>query len=95
MSFAERDDDARNAEAEVLLELVVFGGEDRLPELRRDRFVGDDLAPLDRELADDLAAGAVDARDRARRVVVERRDLRHVAGVGEHDPARDRQAPPR
>ena len=63
-----------NAEAEVLLERIVFGGEDRLAQLRRNRLVGDDLAPLDREFPDDLAARAVDARDRARRVVVERRD---------------------
>ncbi len=83
MSLTTRDDDARDAEAEVLVELVVFGGEDRLFELRRDGLVGDDLAALDGELADDLAARAVDARDRARRVVVERRDLRQVAGVGE------------
>ena len=52
-------------------------------QLRRDRFVRNDLAALDGELADDLAARAVDARDRARRVVVERGDLRQVAGVGE------------
>ena len=89
MSLIERDDDARDAEAEVLIEPVVFGGEDRLLELRRDRLVGDDLAPLDGELADDLAARAVDARDRARRVVVERGDLRQVAGVGEDDAGRD------
>ena len=73
----------------MLLELGVLGGEDRLPQLRRDRLVGDDLAPLDGELADDLAARAVDARDRARRVVVERGDLRQVAGVGEEHAARD------
>ena len=82
-------DDARDAEAEVLLELGVLGGDDGLLQLRRDRLVGDDLAPLDRELADHLAARAVDARDRARRVVVERGDLRQVAGVGEDDAGRD------
>ena len=36
-----------------------------------------------RELADDLARWRVDARDRARRVVVERGDLRQVARVDE------------
>ena len=83
----QRDDDAGNAEAEVLLEAGVFGGEDRLLQLRRDRFVGNDLAPLDRELADDFATRAVDPRDRARRVVVERRDPRQVAGIGEEHAA--------
>ena len=69
----------------------VLGGEDRLLQLRRDRFVRDDLAPLNRELADDLAAGAVDARDGARRVVVQRVDLGDVPGVGEEHPARQPQ----
>ena len=43
-------------------------------QIRRDALVGNDLAAFDRKLADDFAARAVDARDRARRVVVERRD---------------------
>ena len=84
----ERDDDARDAEAEVLLEGGVLGGEDRLLQLRRDRFIRDDLAPLNRELADDLAAGAVDARDGARRIVVQRINLGDVPRVGEEHPAR-------
>ncbi len=82
----QRDDDARNAQPDVLVEPVVFRREDGLLEFRRDGFVGNDLAPLDRELADDLAARAVHARDRARRVVVERGDLGEVAGVGEEHP---------
>jgi hypothetical protein len=45
------------------------------------------IAALDGELADDLAVGGVDARDGARRVVVERRDLRQVAGEGEQHAA--------
>ena len=73
----------------MLLELRVLGGEDGLLQLRRDRLVRNDLAPLDGELADDLAVRAVDAGDRARRVVVERGDLRQVAGVGEDHAGRD------
>ena len=91
MSLISGDDDARDAEADVLIEAVVFGREDGLFEEGRDAFVGDDLAPLDRELADDFAARAVDARDRARRVVVEGGDPGEVAGVGEDDPGRDSQ----
>ncbi len=88
----ERDDDARDAEPDVLIEPVVFGREDGLLEVRRDPFVGDDFSPFDREFADDFAAGAVHARDRARRVVVEGRDAGEVTGIGEDDPGRDSQS---
>ena len=81
------DDDARDAQTEVLLERRVLGGEDRLFQERRNGFVGDDLAPLNRELTDDLAVRPIDARDRARRVVVEGRDSREVSGVGEEHAA--------
>ncbi len=91
----QRHDDARDAEAHVGVELGVLGGHDRLPQHRRDLVVGDDDAPLRRELADDLAAGGVDARDRARGVVVERRDLGQVARVDDEHagdrPARRRE----
>ena len=62
----QRNDDAGNAESEVLLERGVLGREDGLLQPRRDRFVGNDLPPLDGELSDDLAARAVDPGDRAR-----------------------------
>ena len=67
----------------------VFGGDDGLAQVRRNRLVRDDVAPLDGELADDLAARSVDAGDGARRVVVERRDLRQIAGIGEDHAGRD------
>ncbi len=82
------EDDVGDAEAEVLEERIVLGGEDRVPEGRRNVLVPDDDAPLDREFANDVPARAVDARDRARGVVVERGDLREIAGEGE-DHARD------
>ena len=83
------DDDARDADAEVAVEARVLGRDDRLAERRRDVVVLHDDAPLGRELADDLAVRGVDARDRVRRVVVERLDLGQVAGVGEQDAADD------
>ena len=82
-----RHGDVRHAQAEVLLEVGVFRRDDRLAELRRDRFVGDDHAALGGELADHLAVRAVDARDGARRVVVERGNLRQVAGEREEHAA--------
>ena len=44
-------------------------------------------APLHGKLADELAARRINPRDRARSVVVERRDLGEVAGISEHDAA--------
>ena len=81
------DDDAREAEADVLLEVLVLGGDDRLPKERGDAVVAHDEPPLLGELADDVAVARVDARDGARRVVVERRDLRQVPCEREQDAA--------
>jgi hypothetical protein len=52
-------DDSRDAQPEVLIELVVFCGQDRLLEFGRDAFVRNDLAALDRELTDDFATRAM------------------------------------
>ena len=89
MSVTAGDDDAPDVDAEVAIELGVLGRDDRLAQQRVDVVVADDDAALRGELADDLAVGGVDARDRARRVVVERGDLRQVAGVGEQHAAQD------
>ena len=89
MSVTRGDDDAPDVDAEVPVELGVLGRDDRLPQQRVDVVVADDDAALGGELADHLAVARVDARDRARRVVVERRDLRQVAGVGEEHAAED------
>ena len=86
-SVSRGDEDAPDVDAEMAIELRVLGGDDRLAQKRVDVVVADHHAPLCRELADHLAAGRVDARDRARRVVVERRHLRQIAGVGEEDAA--------
>ena len=69
------------------VEALILGGDDRLTKQRRDLIVGDDDAPLGGELADHLAVGRIDAGDRARRVVVERRNLRHVAAGREQQTA--------
>ena len=81
------EDDARHAQAEVLVELLVLGGDDRLAQPRRDLVVADDDPALGRELADDRAVVRVDAGDGVRRVVVERGDLRQVAGEDEEHTA--------
>ena len=60
------DEDAPDVDAEVALELGVFGGDDRLPQQRVDVVVADDDAALGGELADHLAA----ARRRARVIVL-------------------------
>ena len=82
-----RDDDAPDVDAEVAIEFRVLGGDDGLAQERVDLVVADDDAALGRELADHLAAARVDAGDGARRVVVERRDLRQIAGIREQHAA--------
>ncbi len=82
-----RDEDARDAQAEVRIEVGVFGRDDRLTQLRRDVVVADHQPTLDGKFADHLAVRRVDARDGARIVVVERRDFGQVAGKGEEHAA--------
>ena len=84
-----RGDDAPEVQAEVLVEVGVLGGDDRVAQHRVDVVVADDDAPLRRELADDLPVGGVDAGDRARVVVVEGGNLREVRRVGEQYAAQD------
>src|SRR5262249_54638824 len=76
---------------EMPFELGVLGGDDRMAQQRVDIVVADDDPALSGEFADDLAVGSVNARDRARRVVVERGDLREIAGVGKQHAAQDPQ----
>ena len=73
----------------MLLEIGVLSSKNRLAQSGRDRFVRDHFATLNRELADDFTLGAEDPRNRARRVIVERRNLVDVVGVCEEDAARD------
>ena len=84
-----RDENAPDVHAEVAVELRILGGDDRLAEHPVDVVVADHHAPLRGELADHLPSAGVDARDRARRVVVERGNLRQIAGVGEEDAAQN------
>jgi hypothetical protein len=80
-------EDAPDVHAEVAVELGVLGGDDGFAEQWVDVVVADDDPALRRKLADDLAVGSVNTSDRAGGVIVERRDLRQIAGIGEEHAA--------
>ena len=65
----------------------ILGGDDRLSQYLGDVVVADDDPLLGRELPDLLAAGRIHPRDGVWRVVVKRRHLRQVSGIGEHHAA--------
>ena len=65
----------------------ILGGDDRLSQHLGDVVVADDDPLLGRELPDLLAAGRIHPCDGAWRVVVKRRHLRQVSGIGEHHAA--------
>ena len=100
-----RHHQAREAQAEVLFERLVFGRDDGLPEVWGDLVVADDRAALGREVRHLFAVHVHEARDGARRVVVECGDGRQIVGRGEEQAAhgpegegddeeqRDRRAP--
>src|SRR6185503_15491061 len=79
--------DARDAETEVLFEVAVLAGDDRLAKVRGHVVVADHDAPLDGELTDDAAVARQESRDRVRLIVVEGTDLRNVAGEREQHAA--------
>ena len=81
--------DAGDADAVMLEERAVLGGDDRLPQHLRDVVVADDDTPLNGELADELAPAGLHARDGVGRVVVERDDLRQIRSVREQRSAYD------
>ena len=85
------DENAPDVHAEMAIELRVLGRDNRLPQQRVDIVVADDDAPLRRKLADHLSVRGIDPRNRARRIVVERRHLRQVAGVREQHAAQNSQ----
>ncbi len=60
-SFTAVIEDARGAEAEVLLEVGVFGGHDGLAQHRGDVLVADHDAALGGELTDDLSVARQEA----------------------------------
>ena len=86
------DEDARDAEAEMRVEVGVLGRNDRFAQLRGDVLVADDQPALHGELADHAAVRGVDARNRARIVVVERGDFRQVSREREEDTAQDSES---
>ena len=78
---------AREIDAPVLLEMLVFGGENRVLEYLRNLAVGEQDAPLDGERADRLAVVGVEFGDDVRVVILERVDFRQVARIDEEKPA--------
>ena len=82
-----RQGDPGRVQAEVLLEVGIFGGDDGVAQDRRDVVVADDHAALDGEVPDGLAVHADDPRDGARLEVVERRNARQVPRKGEQHAA--------
>ena len=83
------DEDPKDVHADVALELGILGRDDRLTQDRVDVVVADDDPALGGELADHLALGGVETRDGAGRVVVERGNLREIAGVREQNAAQN------
>ena len=86
---AQPDEHGRNAEAEVIVEVLVFRRDDGIAQVRRNLVVRNDEPPLGRKLAERFSIRCIHARDRARRVVVQLRDKGQVAGVGEHHAAQN------
>ena len=60
---------ARKIHAPVLLEVLVFGGDDRVPQDGRNLAVGEENPPLERERADRLAVVGVQLGDDDRAVI--------------------------
>jgi hypothetical protein len=81
------DDDPRDAEAEVLLEVAVFAGDDRLTKHRRHVVVADHDPPLDGEFANDPLIASNEASNGVRLIGIERADLWNVIGEGEEHAA--------
>ena len=76
---------AREVHAPVLLEMLVFGGEDGVLQNRRNLVVGQKNAALQGERADQLAVVGVEFGDDVRLVVFEGVDLRQIAGIDEEE----------
>ena len=74
---------AREIHAPVLVEMLVFGGEDGVLQDRRNLFVGKQDAALQRETADHLAVVGVQLGDDVGAEIFERADLRKVARIDE------------
>ena len=71
----------------MLEESGILRRQDRLSQVLRDVVVVNDDAPLDGELAHELAVLAEDARNGIRRVTVERADFGQIIGIGKQDAA--------
>ena len=74
---------AREIHAPVLLEVLVFGGDDRVVQHGWNLAVGDQNAPLERECADGLAVVGVKLRHDDRPIVFQRVNFGQIARVNE------------
>src|SRR5712692_9423610 len=76
--------------APVLLEVLVFGGQDGVPQYRRNLLVGEQDAALQSKAADNLAVLGVKFGDDVRTEIFQRADLRQVTRIHKEEP---RQGP--
>ena len=81
--------EAHRPDADVVIELGILRRQDGLAHERRDLLVLQIDAPLRGEFADDAPVAGVHARDGARLVLVERRHLGQIAGVGDEHAGQD------
>src|SRR5215472_4269264 len=80
-------EDTPHIYAPVLLEILVFGGDQGIAQNLREVGVAVDDAPLQRELANDAVLVVVKLGDGAGAIMFELGDLRQVGGVDEDQPA--------
>src|SRR5712671_7675036 len=79
--------DAREVDAPVFLEMLIFNGGDGVVENLGTLLVGHQNAALQREAADELAVVGINFRDYVGTVGFKRANLRQIAGVDEQQTA--------
>ena len=82
-----RSEHAREVDAPVLFEVLVFDSRDGVVENLGALLIGHQDAPLQREAADHLAVIGINLRHHRRAVRLQRANLRQVAGVNEKQSA--------
>lgn len=87
-----RFDHARKVDAEVLLEMLVFGADDGVFQYLRNLVVGEQNPALEGESADGLAVVGIKLGDDVGAVIFERVNFGEVAGIDEQQAETDAQA---
>ena len=77
---------AREIHAPVLFKVLIFGGQNRIPQDRRDLFVAEENAALQGEVADNLAVVRVEFGDHVRLKIFESVNLREIARIDKQQP---------